>query len=177
MKADSISGKKAFYDVYRLADFKELKPEDFYAEDINYNLMTDESEDDGKDSYPPDDSDGELDFGIKDFVTIFGDGKININTAPLEILSVMPGLDEEAARDIVSDRSRRPFEKIDELKDSVDIDENSYAEVLAWAKVKSDIFRIFVKAMPSGASSDLTVTAVVDFSGQKARIIYWRQDQ
>ena len=42
-------------------------------------------------------------------------GVINLNTAPAELLSLLPGIGPSKARAIVAYRSRRPFRTVDEL--------------------------------------------------------------
>jgi hypothetical protein len=64
----------------------------FYGEDRNGNGELDENEDDGDESPPNDNGDGELQLGLRDYVTVFsglsgqGVGKPNINSAPYEVL-------------------------------------------------------------------------------------------
>ncbi|MES1208741.1 MAG: helix-hairpin-helix domain-containing protein [Pseudomonadota bacterium] len=43
------------------------------------------------------------------------EGMVNLNTAPPELLSLLPGVGPSKARGIVAYRSRRPFRTVDEL--------------------------------------------------------------
>lgn len=43
------------------------------------------------------------------YLTASGDGRINVNAAPAEVLSTLPGLDLAAARLLVQARDRQPF--------------------------------------------------------------------
>jgi len=77
----------------------------YTGEDLNRNSSLDENERDGQLQFPGDNEDNELDLGIVDIFTVHGDGRININTAPYHILSVLQGLDEEAADIILAYRA------------------------------------------------------------------------
>lgn len=43
--------------------------------------------------------------GLRDVLTVFGDGRININTSPYEVLRILPGVGENAASDILAYRN------------------------------------------------------------------------
>jgi hypothetical protein len=45
--------------------------------------------------------------GIKELFTTYGDGKINVNAAPMEVLMTIPGIDEIMAGAIVEEREGR----------------------------------------------------------------------
>ena len=45
--------------------------------------------------------------GIKELFTTYGDGKINVNAAPMEVLLTIPGIDELAAGAIIEEREGR----------------------------------------------------------------------
>jgi type II secretory pathway component PulK len=52
--------------------------------------------------------------GLKDLLTVYGDGKININTAPLPILTVLFG-EERTALDVIRSRKLAPFRSVEDL--------------------------------------------------------------
>ena len=64
----------------------------YYGEDLNGNGELDENEDDGDESPPNDNADGELQLGLRDYVTVFSGlssqvgAKVNINSAPYDVL-------------------------------------------------------------------------------------------
>lgn len=76
----------------------------YLGEDLNRNSMLDDNERDGPYQIPFDNEDNVLDLGLLDIFTTYGDGKININTARGEILSALPGLDDQAAECILAHR-------------------------------------------------------------------------
>ncbi|MBF0517385.1 MAG: general secretion pathway protein GspK [Nitrospirae bacterium] len=55
--------------------------------------------------------------GLREFITVFSkSAKININTAPLEVLMALPGMGEEYAKAIIEYRSQNAFKTTDEVK-------------------------------------------------------------
>jgi hypothetical protein len=102
--------------VAKNADFEHIREclflpgvsfESYIGEDLNGNRGLDDNESDGDVSWPVDNQDYTLDLGLIDLVTIHGNGKININAAPLIILASMPGMNHYAAQCIVSYRQGR----------------------------------------------------------------------
>jgi len=77
----------------------------YLGEDLNRNGRLDENEQDGSLQPPDDDGDSELDPGLVDVFTVWGSGKININTSSAQLLAALPGLDEQAAASVISFRS------------------------------------------------------------------------
>ena len=71
--------------------------EAYLGEDLNRNALLDENERDGSNRLPFDNEDNELGIGLVDIFTVYGDGKININTTHKRILGGLPGLGDEAA--------------------------------------------------------------------------------
>ena len=85
-----------FDSVEELLLVKDFTTEILYGEDANRNGVLDPNEDDGDESLPPDDHDGELDGGLTEFVTVYsytrnrtleGQPRVNINEAEREALT------------------------------------------------------------------------------------------
>ncbi len=75
-----------------------VEPMLFFGEDANHNGQLDPNEDDGDAFWPPDNADGRLQLGLVDLLTVFGEGTLNVNGAPLGVLRVAlyAGLGDEA---------------------------------------------------------------------------------
>jgi general secretion pathway protein K len=52
---------------------------------------------------------------VAPYVGVVGDGRINVNSAPLPVLQTLPGIDAVAARAIVGRRQLRPFRSVYDL--------------------------------------------------------------
>jgi len=68
---------------------KGMMPLYFWGEDANHNLVLDPNENDGDASYPPDNTDGLLQFGLCDYLTAFESDGLNINSAPVHVWEVV----------------------------------------------------------------------------------------
>lgn len=98
---------------------------DLYGEDQNNNGLLDSNEDDGDQSWPPDDADGELDGGLADYLTVWsaardvdtdGEDRINLNEASAEeIVAALPDINQQQADSIVYHREQNEFKSILEL--------------------------------------------------------------
>ncbi len=111
-----------------------------WGEDRNRNGLLDPSEDDGDQSFPPDDGDGELDRGLADFITLFtrtpdvnaaGEARLDANGGDqneIETRLTDAGLDG-AALEAVLDRldGGQPITSIGELAILPEVDETAFA--------------------------------------------------
>lgn len=134
---------------------------------------------------------------IVDRVTISDDdaveGKVNINTAPLEILTMLPGMDEDKAQAIVDrrtvetgsstiivvqqgDQQTGPFTSIGELMDVQGIDENTFRGLIDHLSCRSAVYMIKSEGKSSDGKITQLCTGVVDLSGDRVEIKYWKQD-
>lgn len=77
----------------------------YLGEELNHNSLLDGNNRDGQFQIPAADGDENLDLGFVGIFTVYGNGKININTAPTAILAALPGLDDQVADIILTYRS------------------------------------------------------------------------
>ena len=121
---------------------------------------------------------------IVDKITTSGEakipGKVNINTAPKEVLIALLGGGDEAdqqAQSILSERSGRlyGFETIAELMNVPSMTLGKFKSIANQITVRSDVFtiRCFATATVSGAG--LQTEGVVDRSASPCTILYWYQ--
>ncbi len=121
---------------------------------------------------------------IADRITVSSEerviGKVNINTAPQEVLAVLLGGDEQAeqlAHTIVADRSSLlyGYQTIAELvsKESMSVEKfKSIAELIT---VRSDVFTIQCVATADISGAGLQTECVVDRGATPCTILYWYQ--
>ncbi len=166
-----------------LLTIRGFSPSDYYGEDIDHDGVLDRCEDDGDISDPLDDGDGELKRGWVDLLTCLGDGRVNLNTAPIEVLKAL--LSERAADQIdgyrtysdhsvgdVEDHALRSFEDLERLQ-GLDVDEDM--PILEQVgRFDSEHFRIHVRArhVPTGMTYRLDV--LVRASENGVAILRWK---
>jgi len=170
------SGQNKYVSIYEWRKLLAINDNAFWGEDINNNGILDAWENDGAETLPEDNGNGELDLGIKDFLTVHTDGKVNVNTAVLPVLASLPGMNDEIAQLIIDRRYDKPFQNLDELKNAPFISSEINDKILSWAAARSDIFTVSVVARASGTNTPRQILAVVDRSQDEVRIKYWRED-
>lgn len=111
---------------------------------------------------------------LLDFLTIYSDGKVNINTAPKEVLeSLSDKLDEAVAEAIIEYRKEEDFSSVEDLKNVPGVDAGLYDEIKKWITVKSFAFSIESQGgCCDDASAD--IKAVVEREKEGLKLIYWK---
>jgi hypothetical protein len=88
--------------------------------------------------------------GMPDLLTVFSDGRININTAPKEVLAMIPDMSDTALEAILSRRITAPFEKNETLSEELSLLGLTPAQVSAVVKagkVDSAVFHVTARAV------------------------------
>jgi general secretion pathway protein K len=117
-------------------------------------------------------------FSLSEYVTVYGDGKFNINSASVPVLRCLSAdMDRSIAEDIANRRETAPFETIEDLKEVESVSDVLYDEISSLITVKSAVFRIESAGRvnaPGGEISE-TVTAVVTRQGTGVRVVYFNR--
>jgi len=167
---------KEFYSVHEMMLVKGMDQKIFLGEDINESGQLEASEKDGNKTLPFDNANNALDLGIKDYVTVFTGGKVNLNTASLPVLLGMPGMNEQIAMALIQMRAQKPFHDLEDTKQISYVTESIYNQMARWASVGSDWYKVVVKAQSQNGRQSKMIVAYVDRSGQQSVIRYWRED-
>jgi general secretion pathway protein K len=111
---------------------------------------------------------------LNEYVTVYGDGRININTAPFPVLlSLSRDMDESIVEDILDYRQDNHFEQTSELKNVETVSAILYDEIAPLITVKSDVFRI--RATGTSGRFMRTITAVVMRKGGGFQVVYFNR--
>jgi general secretion pathway protein K len=111
---------------------------------------------------------------LDEYITVYGDGKININTAGLPVLlSLSRDMDEYIARDIIEYRENHPIRKKEDLKNVESVTDLLYDEIDSLIDIKSNIYRITA----DGISNEIVrrVVAVVMRQSKGFRVVYFNR--
>ena len=138
--------------------------------------------------------------GIKELFTTYGDGKINVNAAPMEVLMTIPGVDEIMAGAIIEEREGaggsgilsggRTTGGASRISSSTSAQEEDYSfktvsdfmgrivgittDVQQYITVNSATFRLNIRGEAAGISH--AIEAIVEVEGDKVRYLRWRED-
>ncbi len=80
--------------------------------------------------------------GVRSLATVWSSGKINLNTAPVEVLSILEGLDGKLAVQIVDRRTEKPLESIIDLATMPGFPVDAVPKLMNLATFRSDWFRV-----------------------------------
>ncbi len=133
--------------------------------------------------------------GIVDKITIKSDqrieGLVNVNTAPLEVLQLLPGMDQTKAQAIIARRNEEneelqnsyeepiqgnPFSDIGQLLDIEEIDDQTFRQVLDWVTYRSNGYRIQSNGIDLNGKAIARCLGIVERSDSQLSVPYWRQD-
>ena len=125
--------------------------------------------------------------GVKDIITVYpidGDGKVNINTAPEEVLAVLVGGEEFEDRPgkIIKDRNgqdNEPGTKDDEIFNDINAIAANYflnKTQKGYFKFSSNTFRVVSRGEVKGGRAKQTIEAVVKRGEEASEILYYYED-
>jgi general secretion pathway protein K len=110
--------------------------------------------------------------GIRQYLTVHSDGRININTASVPVLmSLSPAVDQTMAQAVVDLRQEKPFRRPDELR-ALSGWEAVYPQISSEISVQSNYFSAEVQG--SYREARAVVQTVIKREGKKTRLLYWR---
>jgi hypothetical protein len=178
-----------FIDLRKLLAIPALTEELLYSEDANFNNQLDANENDGGESSPPDDRNGQLRIGLLDFLAARGDGKVNPNMAPMEILLTVPGMSKKIATEIVNCRSGSDgiagteddhvFKSVEEIKKLSSVSkyvEFEYEKMVPYLRMSTDTFQVKICASSKRTGQILRRQSVIRRKKDKLTILSQCED-
>jgi len=119
--------------------------------------------------------------GIRDMLTTYGDGKINVNAASARVLMALPGVDAEKAK-LIEEERRGWTDELGVSHDESFTDVNDFlsripelgATVKSMVTTQSAIYRITSTGEINGVPR--TFWCIVSYSGKELTILRWRED-
>jgi general secretion pathway protein K len=109
---------------------------------------------------------------ISKYLTIYSNGKINVNTVDKEVLMCLDEeIDEAVVEGIMEYRQEKPFEANEELRDVINNDE-LYGRISPMIDVKSNAFSVTSAGRVERVEK--AIRAVIDREGKRISCRYWR---
>jgi type II secretory pathway component PulK len=139
--------------------------------------------------------------GIKELFTTYGDGKINVNAAPREVLMTIPDMDDITAGAIIEEREGRGMgggsrpasatsSKSSKTTTGTTTEEEDFSfktvsdfmsripgiptSVQQYVTVNSSVFRLNIEGRSAGISH--CIVAIAELNGETVRYLRWRED-
>lgn len=110
--------------------------------------------------------------GLGKYLTVYSEGKININTASLLVLmSLSPKVDQAMAQAVLDYRREKPFRRPEDLR-SIPGWDAVYPQISSEITVRSNYFSLEVQGVYHDARA--LVQTVVKREGRQTRILFWR---
>ena len=116
-----------------------------------------------------------VDKGLKYYITVAPtDGKINLNTAPVEVLyDISDKLREGLAEEIIRHRAEREYKSVDEVVNTIGIDAAMAGELKKYGKANSAVFTVTSKFRIGKVIK--TVDAVLKRADKTSSVVSWRE--
>lgn len=115
--------------------------------------------------------------GLYDMLTVYGDGRININTASRQVLDAMPLLSDAAVSEIVS-RQKSPARKFSSMDDIENSDNFNVIDKLLLteiAKFNSNHFQLIISIRKKGNSFWCEYVAAIERQGKNTHVLNWQR--
>jgi general secretion pathway protein K len=119
----------------------------------------------------------ETDFErLRPYITCYTDGRININTAPAEVLITLDGLSDSTVDAIIAYREKKPFETKAGLRDVPGVTDSVYQSLQNRYDIKTYVYGISIKAESSGIKR--FIYGIVDsmITGDALALKYYREE-
>ncbi len=83
--------------------------------------------------------------GLVDYCTIYSDGRINLNYAPVEVMELLPGLESSLAERIANDRKEKAFESLKDIQSLPGASPRTSIQLTNLVTFKSRFFEIRIE--------------------------------
>lgn len=108
---------------------------------------------------------------LSPYVTVYGDGLVNVNTAPREVITALSGdITVDMAQRVIDYREKEPFKDASEIRKVTGFETIGFS-LQGAITVASGYFRIYSRGVAGEGIRD--VEAVVELNARK--VVYWRE--
>ena len=124
--------------------------------------------------------------GLRELITVWGDGKLNLNTAPYEVLAAIPRLDEEVLDAIVAYRNGgdgelgtgddRIFKTMGQVGKKLDVSAEKLAVLQTYCKTTGFVFTVEALATRRQGKINAFCDVTVSIQTGEVKILQWREN-
>jgi hypothetical protein len=116
--------------------------------------------------------------GLNALLTIYGDGKINLNTALPAVLKALPFLSEAAQNEILSRRQlsvNQRFTTREDIRSNSAFTLTDKTVLLQVARFNSDHFQLHIRIRSEQSASLCEYAACLERNGRTVRVLNWQR--
>ncbi|MHC4286590.1 MAG: type II secretion system minor pseudopilin [Planctomycetota bacterium] len=115
--------------------------------------------------------------GLCDLLTVFGDGRININTASKQVLDTLPLLSDSAVSEIISIQkgASRKFSSMDDIHNNDNFNAADILLLAQIAKFNSNHFQLYIKVRKKERPFWCEYMATIERQEENTRILSWQR--
>ena len=111
--------------------------------------------------------------GIEDYCTIYSDGRINLNVAPVHVMELLPGLDTgQLAQSIENARREKPLETLQDIQNLPGAGPRTATQLTNIAVFKSRYFHVSIECM---TDSEEGKSFSIVFDRTTKQIVKWEE--
>ena len=116
-------------------------------------------------------------LGLCDLLTVYGDGRININTASKQVLDTLPILSDAAISEIISMQkgTLRKFSSMDDIQNNDNFNAADILLLAQIAKFNSNHFQLHIKVRKKERSFWCEYMATIERQEENTRILSWQR--
>ena len=113
-------------------------------------------------------------LGIADYCTIFSEGKINLNFAPVHVMELLPGLDERGlAERLAQDRAEEPLKNLQDVQKLPGASPRTSTLLTNIAGFKSRYFNIKIECLENESEGGKSFNIIFDRTTRQ--IVRWEE--
>lgn len=112
-------------------------------------------------------------MGLSDFCTIYSDGRINLNVAPLHVLELLPGLDTGLAARVVQIREDEPLKSLQDIQEMPGASARTATQLTNIAAFRSRYFRLQMHSISNEGEGGTAFNIIFDRTTSK--IVKWEE--
>ena len=111
---------------------------------------------------------------IEDYCTVYSDGRVNLNVAPIHVLELLPGLDiGQIAQSIVNARTEKPLETLTDIQNLPGAGPRTATQLTNIAAFKSRYFQVKIECFSDNEGG---TSYNIIFDRSTKQIVKWEEN-